>query len=75
MNTAVEYWEAKDKARVLLAIMGALAGDAHISFEGDLQGFRLTQIAGASNQETAALRRNTRWPRQDFVGFLWNRQR
>jgi hypothetical protein len=52
---------------LLLAIMEALAGDAHLSFEGDLSGFRVMKIAGASDQETTTLKRNTSWPRQEFV--------
>jgi hypothetical protein len=56
-----------DVRLVLLALMEALAGDAHLSFEGDLHGFRLREIAGAIDQETATLKRNTRWPDQDFV--------
>jgi len=47
--------------------MKELAGDAHISFEGDLHGLDLFEIPGASHQVTAVLRRNTLWPKQDFV--------
>lgn len=64
---AHEHWVVKDKKRLLLALADALTGDAHLSLEGDLRGFPLMKIAGASPEETAALRRNTSWPRQDFV--------
>jgi hypothetical protein len=67
MNLATKQWAVKDKKRLLLAMMEALAGDAHISFEGDLHGFRLMQIAGASDQETTTLKRNIHWPKQDFA--------
>src|SRR6202050_541428 len=67
MKPATEQWAVKDKKRLLLAMMEALAGDAHLSFEGDLSGFRLMQIAGASDEETTTLKRNTTWPKQDFV--------
>jgi hypothetical protein len=47
--------------------MEELAGNAYISFEGNLQHFNLVKFAGASDNETAILKRNTIWPRQDFV--------
>jgi hypothetical protein len=52
MEPASEQWAVKDKRRLLLAVMKALVGDAHISFEGDLHDFRLLDIAGSSDQET-----------------------
>jgi hypothetical protein len=67
MKPATKHWAVKDKKRLLIAMMEALAGGAHLSFEGDLQGFRLMQITGASDQETTTLKRNTTLPRQDFV--------
>jgi hypothetical protein len=62
-----EYWLVRDKRRLLLAMMEELAGNAHISFEGDLSGLQLLSTPGASREETPALKRNTLWPRQDFV--------
>ena len=47
--------------------MEELAGNAHVSFEGDLQGLTLLRIPEASREPTAILRRNTLWPKQDFV--------
>jgi hypothetical protein len=47
--------------------MEELAGDAHISFEGNLHGLRLLGIPGASEEETDSLKRNTSWPKQDFA--------
>jgi hypothetical protein len=67
MGSSAARWTVKDKARVLLAMMDALAGEAHISFEGDLKSLRLGSINGASDQESPALKRNTRWPEQDFL--------
>jgi hypothetical protein len=62
------YWlVARDKPGLLVALMRELAGDAHISFEGDLSRCRLEAIPGASSVESQILRRNTTYPRQDFV--------
>jgi len=61
------HWFVRDRLRLLQAIMEKLAGNAHISFEGNLQGFRILTMPGASAQETKTLKRNTRWPVQDFV--------
>jgi hypothetical protein len=47
--------------------MEELAGNAHISFEGNLRNTRLTRIPGACEEETPTLKRNTIWPKQDFV--------
>jgi hypothetical protein len=57
----------KDKTRLLTEVMRALAGDAYISFEGDLSGMPLCQLPGCSRDETATLKRNTSWPQQDFI--------
>ncbi len=63
------YWlVARDKPGLLAAMMKALAGDAHISFEGDLSRcHRLFNFPGASTDETEVLHRATIWPKQDFV--------
>jgi hypothetical protein len=47
--------------------MGELAGNARISFEGDLSKLALLRLSGATQEETAVLKRNTIWPKQDFV--------
>ena len=67
MRSEGARWLVPDKRRLLLAIMEELAGNAHISFEGDLRNLRLSSFAGASEAETAALRRNTLRPKQEFV--------
>jgi hypothetical protein len=59
--------DVRDKPGLLAAIMQAFAGDAQISFEGDLSRCRLRAIPGASDAETPVLCRNTVSPRQDFV--------
>jgi hypothetical protein len=56
-----------DKRRLLLTMTEEFSGDAHISFEGDLSALPLSSIPGASQEETGALKRNTRWPKQDFI--------
>ena len=48
-------------------MMEELAGGAHVPFEGDLRGLTLLRIPGASEEPTVALKRNTLWPKQDFV--------
>src|SRR5215813_9408118 len=60
-------WRVRDKFAFMLAVMGKVAGGAHISFEGDLEPFQLRDIPGASGKETELLKRNTLWPKQDFV--------
>jgi hypothetical protein len=55
------------KNQLLLAVMKQLAGNAAISFEGDLSSLDLLAMPGASADETPALKRNTVSPRQDFV--------
>jgi hypothetical protein len=67
MEGPFKFWKVRDKRRLLLVMMEELAGDAHISFEGDFRGLRLLSTPGASQEETPALKRNTRWPKQDFV--------
>ena len=60
-------WLVRDKPRLLLALVEELAGNSHISFEGDLQHFNLMKFAGASANETNVLKRNTLSPTQEFV--------
>ena len=67
MEGPFKFWKVQDKRRLLLALMEELAGGAHVSFEGDLQGLTLSSIPGASGEPNVALKRNTLWPEQDFV--------
>ena len=67
MEAKPTTWFVRDRYRFLLAVMKVLAGEAHISFEGDLHGFGLYNLPGASSDETSVLKRNTLWPKQDFV--------
>lgn len=60
-------WKIRDKRKFLIAAMAELAGNAHISFEGDLGATQVLHLAGASGSETVVLKRNTMWPVQDFV--------
>ena len=62
------FWlVARDKPGLLIAMMRHLAGDAHVSFEGDLSRCSFSSSLSPSGEETAALRRNTAYPRQAFV--------
>jgi hypothetical protein len=67
MKVKTKCWKVRDKARLLLAMMEELEGDAHISFEGDLRALALTGCPGSSEQPTAVLKRSTVWPKLDFV--------
>jgi hypothetical protein len=67
MGPEFKRWFVKDKRRLLLAMMDELAGGAHISFEGNLSALRFSSMPDVSHEETVALRRNTRWPKQDFI--------
>jgi hypothetical protein len=67
MPTDAHLYKIRDKRRFLIAAMRELAGTARISFEGDLSATSVTQLAGASPDETEILKRNTLWPKQDFV--------
>ena len=60
-------WKVRDKRKFLIAAMAELAGDAHLSLEGDLSATQVLDLAGASGNETAVLKRSTTWPVQDFV--------
>ena len=60
-------FKIRNKRRFLIAAMTELAGSAFVSFEGDLNGTALNRATGASSDETPALKRNTLWPKQDFI--------
>ena len=54
------YWlNARDKPGLFVAITKALAGNAYISFEGDLSSCALAEIPGASVLGSDKLKRNT----------------
>src|SRR5579859_671594 len=67
MQGPFKFWKVQDKRRLLLALMEELAGGAHVSFEGDLQGLKLSSFPGVSGEPTAALKRNTLQPKLDFA--------
>lgn len=59
---------AKQRPQLLLAMMKTLARiDAQISFEGHLSHTELVKLHEASFDETQVLKRNTTWPKMDFV--------
>ena len=64
------YWiVARDKPGLLIAMMRALAGGSHISFEGDLSRCTFPAVLAPTRDETPALVRHTSHPRQDFIVF------
>jgi hypothetical protein len=67
VETPPPRWKVHYKNRFLLAVMEELAGNAKICFEGDLQTLPILRFPGASTEETGAFKRNTTWPKQDFV--------
>lgn len=48
MEIKGKCWKVRDKRRLLVALMKEFAGDAHISFEGDLSLLHLFRMPGAS---------------------------
>ena len=66
------YWiDVRDKPAFLRRIIVALAGDAEISFEGDLKSFNFPPDL-VNNFESDSLRRATLIPEMDFVRCLLN---
>lgn len=62
-----KFWKVLDRRRLLLLVMEGLAGNAHVSFEGNLRSLNLLSLSNVSQEPTAALKRNTLWPEQDFI--------
>ncbi|MGA2808995.1 MAG: hypothetical protein ABSE87_12745 [Terracidiphilus sp.] len=67
MEPQRQFWKVRHRNRFLLTIMKELAGNAHISFEGDQKVLGLAAIQGATQVEDSVLKRNTLLPRQEFV--------
>jgi hypothetical protein len=67
MEGSVKFWKVKDKSQLLLMLMEELAGNARVSFEDELRGLTLSRKPGASAEPTSILKRNTLWPKQDFI--------
>lgn len=63
------HWliDTRDKPGLLWAILNHFSTDTRVSFEGNLEGVALTDVAGASTLETSVLCRQTRQPMLDFV--------
>ena len=65
---STRYWiDPRDKPGLLHAMMQALAGDARISFEGNLSRCIFSDNLKPSADETESLCRQTAVPKQDFV--------
>jgi hypothetical protein len=60
-------YKIRNKRAFLTAAFRELAGSAIVSFEGSLSGTGLLNVTGASGEETKVLKRNTLWPKQDFI--------
>ena len=64
----MRWWlDTRDKPGLLWAFLRLCVGDGRASFEGDLQHLGIGDLPGATYDESDLLRRQTRWPRQDFV--------
>jgi hypothetical protein len=62
------YWiVARDKPGLLVAMMRALAGNAHVSFEGELSRCVFPPALGPDARQTPVLKRQTVTPELDFV--------
>src|SRR5215475_8169978 len=62
------YWlVACDKPALLTLMMRFLAGDAHISFEGDLSHCDFPASIPRIAEQQSTLRRQTAYPKLDFV--------
>jgi hypothetical protein len=59
--------DVRDKPAFLRQLMRELAGDAHLSLEGDLQGCEFLPDQVVTREELGVLKRNTLAPRLDFV--------
>jgi hypothetical protein len=58
---------ARDKPGLLVAFMKELAGNARMSFEGDLSRCDFSGLANAQLEPDGVFQRNTVSPRQDYV--------
>ncbi|HLJ12755.1 MAG TPA: hypothetical protein VKU82_16280 [Planctomycetaceae bacterium] len=67
MPVASHYVNVRKKAAFLHRLMVELAGNARLSLEGDLSRCRLPDELVLSRDESGLLRRNTLYPREDFV--------
>jgi hypothetical protein len=68
MMDDISHWvDVHDKPGVLHRLMAELAGDAHISLEGDLSQCRFSDDLVISREEVGLLKRHTLAPSQDFV--------
>ena len=56
-----------DQRKLLIAMMRHLAGNSHISFEGNLSKCVFPELLNPSSQVTEVLKRNTLFPRAGFV--------
>jgi len=59
--------DARDKPGLLVAFMKEFAGNARISFEGDLGKCDFSSIPGLASEPDGAFQRNTIVPRQDYI--------
>jgi hypothetical protein len=57
METLTQIWKVNGKNRLLFAVMKELAGEAQISFEGDLHKLGLFSFPGALIEGTNTIRR------------------
>jgi hypothetical protein len=68
MSEFISHWpDVRDKPAFLHRLMLELAGDSRISLEGDLSRCQFSDELIVSYDDTGLLKRNTLYPRQDFV--------
>jgi hypothetical protein len=61
--------EVRKNAAFFRHVLSQLAGGAVLSLEGDLSQCKFDPHLVAATDETGLLKRNTIWPRQDFVAL------
>ena len=59
--------DVRDKPGLLVAFIKELAGDARISFEGNLAKCNFSSFTTATFEPDGAFQRNTIAPRQDYI--------
>ncbi|MFQ5500814.1 MAG: hypothetical protein ACE5EQ_00755 [Phycisphaerae bacterium] len=67
ITTPTYLLDIRNPVALVCSLIEWLCGNAHISLEGDLSNLDHTCVAGIKLDEWSVLRRNTIWPRQDFI--------
>lgn len=69
MNGVTHRLEVRKNAALFHHLISQLAGGAILSLEGDLSRCKFDPRLIAATDEVGLLKRNTTWPRQDFIAL------